>query len=90
MCSMTVSRYSMQLMDEIPMVWSSGAFIYTIYMVRILDFIKSICLFMSQTTSKPGEKGLLPLCMLSLYCTLFTIIYSIWTHPIVHQVIHLD
>ena len=26
-------RYSMQMMDEIPMVWSSGAFIYTIYMV---------------------------------------------------------
>ena len=29
----------MQLMDEIPMVWSSGAFIYTIYMVRIQDLI---------------------------------------------------
>ena len=27
-----------------------------------------------------------PLFMLSLYCTLFTFIYSIWTHPIVHQV----
>jgi len=65
-------QYSMQLLDEIPMVWSSAAFIYTIYM----------------TTSKPGEKGLFPLFMLSLYCTLFTFIYSIWTHPIVHQVMY--
>ena len=54
------------------------------------DFVNKIFLFIDQTTSKPGKKGLLPLCMLSLYCTMFTIIYSIWTHPIVHQVIHLD
>ena len=43
-------------------------------------------LFLCQTTSKPGEKGVLVLYMLSLYCTLFTMIYSIWTQPIVHQV----
>merc|ERR1740137_362008 len=65
-------QYSMQLMDEIPMVWSSSAFIYSLYM----------------TPSKPGEKGLLPLFLLSLYSTLFTLIYSIWQDPLVHQVMY--
>ena len=75
----------MQLMDEIPMVWSSSAFIYSLYMVS-----KHLCLILSvqllQTPSKPGEKGLLPLFLLSLYSTLFTLIYSIWQDPLVHQV----
>eukprot|EP00092_Neocalanus_flemingeri_P007753 GFUD01008371.1.p1 GENE.GFUD01008371.1~~GFUD01008371.1.p1 ORF type:complete len:272 (+),score=72.00 GFUD01008371.1:154-969(+) len=65
-------KYSMQLMDEIPMVWSTCAFIHSLYM----------------TKSKPGEKGLTALCLLTLYSTLFTLIYSTWQHPLIHQVMY--
>merc|ERR550519_2931085 len=63
-------QYAMQLMDEIPMVWSTCAFIYTLYM----------------TTSKPGDRGGLAFLVLFVYSSLFTLIYARWQHPLIHQV----
>jgi len=65
-------QYSMQLLDEIPMVWSSCAFIYCQHMV----------------TSRSGEKGLGAAALLATYGTLFTVLYLAWPHPILHQVMY--
>lgn len=65
-------QYSMQLLDEIPMVWSSCAFIYCQHMVK----------------SRSGEKGLGVAALLATYGTLFTILYLAWPHPILHQVMY--
>jgi len=65
-------QYSMQLMDEIPMVWSSGAFLYNLYL----------------TDRLPGERALTSFFTIIFYCSFFTIVYYIWPFPIIHQVLY--
>jgi dihydroceramidase len=66
-------RYSMQLLDEIPMVWSSLAFVYCQHMV----------------SSPPGETDLVVLALLVSYGTTFTAVYLAYPVPIIHQVMQV-
>ncbi|RUS78813.1 hypothetical protein EGW08_013431 [Elysia chlorotica] len=63
-------RYSMQLMDEIPMIWGCSFQIYGLFMV----------------TSKPGEKNSLLQIGLFSYCAVVTLVYILINNPIFHQV----
>ncbi|KAK3776892.1 hypothetical protein RRG08_024663 [Elysia crispata] len=63
-------RYSMQLMDEIPMIWGCSFQIYGLFMI----------------TSKPEEKHLLLQIGLFLYCAVVTLVYILINNPIFHQV----
>jgi len=65
-------QYSMQLLDEIPMVWSSCAFIYCQHMV----------------TSRSGEKRSSVALLLLGYGTIFTILYLLVPNPVIHQAMY--
>lgn len=65
-------QYKMQLLDEIPMVWSSCAFVYCQHMVPF----------------KLGERAVGMLVLLFSYCCLFTGVYLTWPYPIIHQVMY--
>jgi len=65
-------KYSMQLLDEIPMVWSSCVFIYLQHMVD----------------SKKGETSWKMVGMLLAYAVSFTVIYLTWSYPIIHETMY--
>jgi len=65
-------KWSMQLLDEIPMVWSSLAFIYCQHMVA----------------SGPGERAPAMAATLALYGATFTCIYLTFPIPLIHQVMY--
>lgn len=61
--------YPMQLLDELPMIYCSAAFIYTLIVVK----------------KGPGVQDWWAMFGLILYCLAFTIIYSVHTNPLVHE-----
>jgi len=65
-------KYVMQLLDEIPMVWSSCVFIYLQHMVY----------------SKKGETGAWMASLLFTYASTFTVVYLTWTNPLIHQTMY--
>ncbi|XP_059172732.1 alkaline ceramidase 3-like [Physella acuta] len=63
-------KYSMQLMDEVPMIWGSSFLIYSSYMMD----------------SKPNKENFMLSCVLVLYCVIVTLVYILINAPIFHQV----
>ncbi|BFZ00462.1 hypothetical protein BsWGS_03501 [Bradybaena similaris] len=63
-------RYSMQLMDELPMIWGSSVQIYSLYLMK----------------SKPDEESFILRRLLIAYCIVVTLVYILINDPIFHQV----
>ncbi|CAL1530579.1 unnamed protein product [Lymnaea stagnalis] len=63
-------KYSMQLMDELPMIWGTSFLIYSLYMMD----------------SKPNEESPLLQLILIVYCIIVTLVYILINIPIIHQV----
>jgi len=65
-------RYTMQLLDELPMVWGTGYMIY--------------CMHMALTSPQLGS--IKAAVSITVYCTLFTIVYLTFKNPIIHQTMY--
>ncbi|CAG5115483.1 unnamed protein product [Candidula unifasciata] len=63
-------KYTMQLMDELPMIWGSSIQIYSLYLIK----------------SKPGEESVILQLALIGYCIIVTLVYILINDPIFHQV----
>ncbi|KAH9514647.1 Alkaline ceramidase 3 [Bulinus truncatus] len=63
-------KYSMQLMDELPMIWGTSFLIYSLYMID----------------SKPNEENVVLRFILIIYCIIVTLVYILVNVPIFHQV----
>lgn len=61
--------YSMQLMDELPMIWGSAFIIYSMYMMK----------------SDPDEDNILLQVLLSAYCFIITVVYIVINEPVFHE-----
>lgn len=62
-------QYSMQLLDELPMMFATCIFIYCIAEVK----------------SGPNAANYVLMLVLFLYSAAFTAIYAVWTNPLVHE-----
>lgn len=62
-------QYSMQLLDELPMIYTTCIFIYCQALVK----------------SGPGTHNPLLLALLALYAFSFTLIYAVWSNPLIHE-----
>ncbi|XP_005096425.1 alkaline ceramidase 3 [Aplysia californica] len=63
-------QYSMQLMDELPMIWGSSFLVYSLYMIK----------------SKPDEECIPLQVFLVVYCVLVTLVYVLINAPVFHEV----
>ncbi|XP_023335409.1 alkaline ceramidase 3 [Eurytemora carolleeae] len=62
-------QYSMQLLDELPMIYTTCLFIYLQAMIK----------------EGPGKHNKLLICCLAGYAIFFTALYSVWSNPLVME-----
>lgn len=66
-------RYSMQLMDEVPMIYGTSA----------------ICYFLFEVKKPPNSANVKLIVLLTLYCVAFTISYLTVKNPYIHETMFL-